>query len=444
MSAAGDAAARALAFVAGKNTPAAAAPATPAAGTTAAQIPLNAPINTSRAGVGPAPAAGVVIARIIVVYGASGGLFIYNGTPAPGNPPILSAVAPGVTTDPYGNPVKAVLNIGSLAGAHAGFDDDGNEYLTDPTGATRIYLSPGNVELAVYTADTAAVALSVAAAALTDPLTGDTVRSGFTAYGTGASPGYVQMTESGGNAIFQLSSGNASESQPGALQTVTSGPSPAPLYLYLYGPVADTYGDFAWLNLQSSWLNGSSYAGGNLNYTDRSATEHTLLEWGQAGIFVNNIDDSSSYDIQRKTLLASGQAITATGYAAVTGITGITVANQTYRIQCKLMLECVTASAPVISFTGPALSSSELDWTIVPVANSSATQVEPYTWRTVNTLNGITGPAMTAAQNWTYYIEGQITPSASGTNFGLEAAISATGSYDIIAGSYLDLMPVTV
>jgi len=47
------------------------------------------------------------------------GVFVYNGTGAPGNGPILSIVAPGTTSDPYGNPVQAVLTIGDQSGGFA-------------------------------------------------------------------------------------------------------------------------------------------------------------------------------------------------------------------------------------------------------------------------------------------------------------------------------------
>lgn len=58
----------------------------------------------SRAGVGPAPQSSVVIARVVVIYGSGvTGLFLYSGTPGPGNDPILYETPPGVTKDPYGN-----------------------------------------------------------------------------------------------------------------------------------------------------------------------------------------------------------------------------------------------------------------------------------------------------------------------------------------------------
>jgi len=53
---------------------------------------------------------------IVITSGAPNtGFFVYNGTPALGNPPVFSVTAPGVTTDPYGNTVvnEAVAYGGS-------------------------------------------------------------------------------------------------------------------------------------------------------------------------------------------------------------------------------------------------------------------------------------------------------------------------------------------
>jgi hypothetical protein len=61
---------------------------------------------TDRPQSGPGIGAGQgqnVRARIIIISGAGGGLFVYSGTPAPGNPPIAYIAAAGVTKDPYGN-----------------------------------------------------------------------------------------------------------------------------------------------------------------------------------------------------------------------------------------------------------------------------------------------------------------------------------------------------
>lgn len=53
---------------------------------------------------------------IVASGGQATGAFFYNGAPGPGNPPVLSIVAPGVTQDPYGNPVTAILEMQGTAG----------------------------------------------------------------------------------------------------------------------------------------------------------------------------------------------------------------------------------------------------------------------------------------------------------------------------------------
>lgn len=58
-------------------------------------------------GVAPGTQAGVFRGRLVIIYGtgANTGLFIYNGNPALGNPPILAITT--ASTDPYGNSVQA-------------------------------------------------------------------------------------------------------------------------------------------------------------------------------------------------------------------------------------------------------------------------------------------------------------------------------------------------
>jgi len=72
------------------------------------------------------------------------GLFYYNGTPALGNAPILSIVTTGVTEDPFGNTVAALLTIGEYAAAHVSYDIQGNGYLYDTTDTLRIVLANGS------------------------------------------------------------------------------------------------------------------------------------------------------------------------------------------------------------------------------------------------------------------------------------------------------------
>lgn len=73
---------------------------------------------------------------VVIQGGAPGtGLFLYNGPPAAGNPPVLWAVAPGVTADPFGNPVAAVLGAGSSAGPNTQIDATGDITLTGVGGS---------------------------------------------------------------------------------------------------------------------------------------------------------------------------------------------------------------------------------------------------------------------------------------------------------------------
>lgn len=81
--------------------------------------------------------------RGATIESGHGGVFVYDGVPMLGNSPILTIVSPGVTVDPYGNAVNAVLNIGPLNGGHTGFDLSGKQYFTDSGGTTRaVFVTP--------------------------------------------------------------------------------------------------------------------------------------------------------------------------------------------------------------------------------------------------------------------------------------------------------------
>jgi hypothetical protein len=86
----------------------------------------------------------VILARLIEIISSQPGtgLFVYNGNPATGNPPVLSIVGPGVTTDPYGNTVNPVLEVGNPTGAHLEVDQNGVMYLTDQFNSITLLLNP--------------------------------------------------------------------------------------------------------------------------------------------------------------------------------------------------------------------------------------------------------------------------------------------------------------
>jgi hypothetical protein len=59
----------------------------------------------TRAGSGPAPQTGIVIARRVIIVGPDDGLFVYDGTPGPGT--LIASIASAPGTDPYGNAYDA-------------------------------------------------------------------------------------------------------------------------------------------------------------------------------------------------------------------------------------------------------------------------------------------------------------------------------------------------
>ncbi len=84
---------------------------TPGRGYGVQPAPMNAP-RAVELGVGVQPGTpNIIRARQVLVSGTNDGIFVYIGKPGPGNPPVASIVAPGVTTDPYGNTVASILEV---------------------------------------------------------------------------------------------------------------------------------------------------------------------------------------------------------------------------------------------------------------------------------------------------------------------------------------------
>jgi hypothetical protein len=85
--------------------------------------PLNAPpASTPPPGVQPGVSSAVEIANVVIIFGANSGLFIYAGTPGPGNPPVIWATE--ATQDPYKNtlpfPGLGIKNGSSLTKINGG------------------------------------------------------------------------------------------------------------------------------------------------------------------------------------------------------------------------------------------------------------------------------------------------------------------------------------
>jgi hypothetical protein len=120
-------------------------------------------------GVQPGSSSGIVRARLVIVSGAGvSGVFVYNGTPALGNPPIVSITNGDV--DPYGNTVVPGLDVaeGSITGTTitgntisggtisgttitgttiSGSTFDGSDFVIDSSGAFFYSGTPANGNL---------------------------------------------------------------------------------------------------------------------------------------------------------------------------------------------------------------------------------------------------------------------------------------------------------
>lgn len=129
---------------------------------------LLAPLNAPRAGavaVGIQPGStGPILAQYVVVFGTSGGVFIYVGTPGLGNPPFYWVG--NVTQDPYGNPLRQGIWAGQPGSIQVGIQAAGGNadiFFVPAGGAYAADASAGMVQsggqaiLELFGAQTAAV-----------------------------------------------------------------------------------------------------------------------------------------------------------------------------------------------------------------------------------------------------------------------------------------------
>lgn len=406
------------------------------------------------AGAGPAPQGPIFIGRYVVVYGSLGGLFVYDGTPAKGNPPVFSVVAPGTTTDPYGNAVKAVMNAGDLEGAHFGIDDDGNAYLADSTGATRIYLSPINSELAFYTANTASVLLSVAPSAITDPLTEETVQSGFNVYGQGTYQGKrAQVTlDSSSNPTFYAVTGASDEASAASWTSdvQNGGDSNQFLFSYFRGPANSNRADYTYVSMQSSADNLSGYAGGNLGYNPPTGTETILLTWGEGGIFAS-LFDGSNYDIcDLRLIQASTQTFSSTSPVPLDLCTdGIPVqAGTTYVIRGVLFTEMIGGanSSMLLTFSQTTATITSMavkaNFYRVGSPNSAPGGQEIFGWNITSLSTDFSNATAGGADQYLNIdIDGSITFDTAGTLY-LSGYTTSSENWNLGQNSYISILPV--
>ena len=159
---------------------------------------------------------GRIVANLVIVAGTgpNTGLFVYNGTPAAGNLPVFAVVAPGVTADPLGNPVSAIVEIGKQSGGHWHWDLNGNLDVNNTSAALIATFRPTDQAFLFYNpgGGTGQLLLSIASVGGTDQFS-NTYQQGFEAQTAGGFP-YAQLTNGALN--FQATSGQFS---PGIVES---------------------------------------------------------------------------------------------------------------------------------------------------------------------------------------------------------------------------------
>lgn len=132
----------------------------------------------SQPGQAPGSSAGTVFARLVIVSGTGEGIFVYNGQPALGNPPIAWTSSSSV--DPYGNVLPtstASIGVSGLNGAYIAL-------LPSTGGSTvpQVILAPGGATIA---AQLPALFAAIAGAGTAAERYAFNVTSGYSTAGAG-------------------------------------------------------------------------------------------------------------------------------------------------------------------------------------------------------------------------------------------------------------------
>jgi hypothetical protein len=346
------------------------------------------------------PPSQVEATTVIISTAVTGstGIFVYNGTPGAGNIPVLAIVAPGVTTDPFGNTVAAILSINGTAGQSILFKLVAGL-------AQEIFSTGAAIE---------GTAANIASAIIS---------SGLTEY----------------------------------LEWLVSGPK-----LNVAG-----FMDWTQIQLVSSTAGGTANAQGALIYIDNAQVPHTVMVWGGVGgatffqpcAFENQGlpasqalaavayggsgqlkyvgSDGTAYNTGRITLVSPGQTISVIAQTTITGLT-CQVGIGSYRFSAYIVFNGNVAARITNAVSAPATSQAVVSYMYFNAGGAVA--VSQVT--TVTLGAGALGPSMTAA-NQVLLVEGTAVFTAAG-QFALTAATSiAADNLVIVAGSYLDVYPIT-
>jgi hypothetical protein len=228
-----------------------------------------------------------LIAKTIIINASTGnGLFVYNGTGAAGNPPILSVVAPGTTADPFGNAVLALLTVGLSSSAHVQFDSTGDISVINAAGLTTIYISPTNQFIGFYPTGygIGAPVITIAAVSGNDGQ-GNSFFEGFEVHGPSGS--YTLLSNSG-LPIIALGTGASEEVDAAFMQTQINNAGASEYLSLLMTSAIEADGSYAGLALNSIAKDSSQAAAGDLYYSN-GTTQFELLFWSNDGLSIQTL-----------------------------------------------------------------------------------------------------------------------------------------------------------
>jgi hypothetical protein len=380
--------------------------------------------------VAPTQAAGVLRARRVIIFGTgpNAGLFVYSG--APHGPPsgnlIASITAPGVTVDPFGNTV--VPGITSYDNVFGGISQLLGAVLTLFAGATKqATLGPAGLSdfnpsgALIYNLNVAKDAWFLYAD------TGSAVQ-GMLLVSAASANGTDQFGNLflAGVTVYFLTGGTfmAFQMNGAGISTYTAASAAGP-----------------W-NPQSSILPDIN---GNLIITSNNGRiDLAIGSVGGSTLRLPAADnpqviaaDGTTYRVCSRVFTATGQLVGTVAPAAVTGITGISVAARKYLIRgCVIVIQGGFSVSQAIDFAGPGVSQMNISWNCIEGASIFSSGVQGALGGNLtsgNVPNGTTGQL---------HFDGTLTFSSAGT-FGMEASsFSGTGTWTLSGDSYLELLPV--
>lgn len=295
---------------------------------------------------------------VIIESGAPNtGLFEYAGTPALGNPPQLAIVAPGVTTDPFGNLVTSskILMQGNVITMAAGI------FRTAAT-APLIQLDGNHNAYLQYNA--AAQLTETIAPVITSDGLGNTVQAGFTSYVPGTPSTFSQLFQAALRFGHSGNTVNPQFSSSGINLVINSGQDATHVVEATAALISDLTGGTGIVQLGPS----SNTA---LELTETTAVPAALaggpVLFGNSGGHAEVVSDTThgdgnSYDVERLTLrLASiftiNNTIALTIFSKHLGI-------GTYEVEVWMVTQNTTAAdAAVFAFSFSGTATGLVDFT---------------------------------------------------------------------------------